>query len=370
MELTTFRFSNNTQADFSQTLKQRVNDYFKSNNLNRHGGSKIIWKTIVMIMLLLVPYLLMVGGYAPNLWVFFLLWTLMGIGTAGLGLNVMHDAIHGAYSKNSKINRVMGLVLNFIGGHSEIWRLQHNVLHHSFTNIDGGDEDLLVTPLLRFSPNQRLMRIHRFQHVYAWFLYGLMTLSKLAFNDIVRAFRYRKMRLIKTERDFNRIMAGIIIWRLFYLAYTLLLPLLMLDMAPWLIITGFLLMHFVTGLMLSLVFQSAHVMPECDFPVPDHKGQVDSNFAVHQLSTTTNFATQSRWLSWAIGGLNYQIEHHLFPTISHIHYGKLSKIVAATANEFGIAYHTQKTFLGAILSHGKMLFRLGRTPVQALEAAS
>ena len=263
----------------------------------------------------------------------------------------------------------MGLVLNVIGGHSEIWRLQHNVLHHSYTNIDGGDEDIFITPILRFSPNQRLMAIHRFQHIYAWFLYGLMTLSKLVFNDVSRAFRYRKMGLIKTDGDFGRILSGIIIWKLIYVGYTLIIPLAVLDIAAWMILVGYLLMHFITGFMLSVVFQSAHVMPECEFPIPDDEGNVENNFAVHQLSTTTNFAPKNRLLSWAIGGLNYQIEHHLFPTICHIHYRKLSKIVAATAREFGIEYHTQKTFLGAIASHARMLFELGRTPVKELQTS-
>ncbi len=370
MELTTFRFSNQTQADFSQTLKERVKEYFLNNDIRKDGGSAIVWKTVVMCLMFLIPYSILLLGVSDNIFIFFLLWTLMGIGTAGLGLNVMHDAIHGAYSKSPKVNKFMGYVLNLIGGHTEIWRLQHNVLHHSFTNIDGGDEDIFVTPILRFSPNQRLMTIHRFQHIYAWFLYGLMTLSKLVYNDIVRAFRYRKMGLIKTDKAFAGVLSDILLWKVIYLSYTLLVPLLVLDFAPWLVVVGYLLMHFVTGLLLSLVFQSAHVMPECEFPIPDDEGNVENNFVVHQLATTTNFAPKNRFLSWAIGGLNFQVEHHLFPTICHVHYAELSRIVSSTAKEFGIAYHTQRSFLSAIISHGKMLFMLGRTPVTELQTAS
>lgn len=369
MEFNTYRFSKESNAEFASILKFRVNEYFRVNNINKDGGWQMPVKTTVMLLVYAIPFGVILSGIVTNTWGFLGLWVIMGMGTAGLGLNVMHDAIHGAYSQNVYVNKLMSLIMNIIGGHAEIWRLQHNVLHHSFTNIAGGDEDIFVTPILRFSPNQKLMAIHRFQHIYAWFLYSLMTLSKLTFNDMSRAFRYRNMGLIKTKKALLKIVSDIALWKVIYVTYTIIIPILVLPISPWLILIGFLIMHLVTGLLLSLVFQSAHVMPECEFPLPDEEGKLDTNFVVHQLSTTTNFAPKNKFLSWAIGGLNYQVEHHLFPTISHIHYGKISKIVSATAREFGIQYNSQKSFVRAIRNHGKMLLALSKNPVQELETA-
>lgn len=360
---TTYRFPKDSDAEFESVLRFRVNEYFRINNVSKHGNGHLFLKTGIMFALFLVPFLILITGVATNAWMFFGLWVLMGAGKAGLGLNVMHDAIHGAYSKNRHVNKAMGLVLNLIGGHVEIWRLQHNVLHHTFTNIDGGDEDIFVTPILRFSPNQKLMGIHRFQHIYAWLLYGMMTMAKLV-NDVLRAFRYRKMGLIKNKEEFSRVLTDLAIWKVAYLFVIFLLPILILSTPWWWVAIGFFMMHFITGFVLSIVFQSAHVMPECEFPLPDHDGQMDKNFLVHQLATTTNFAMGNRVLSWLIGGLNYQVEHHLFPTICHVHYRKISKIVSATAREFGIQYNSQKTFLLALISHGKMLASLGKMEPQ------
>ena len=356
---TTYRFSKDSDAEFESVLKFRVNEYFRVNNVSKHGNGHLFLKTGVMFLLFLLPFIILLSGLATHVLLYFGMWALMGIGTAGLGLNVMHDAIHGAYSKNKHVNKLMGMVLNLIGGHTEIWRLQHNVLHHTFTNIDGGDEDIFVTPILRFSPNQKLMGIHRFQHIYAWVLYGMMTMSKLV-NDVLRAFRYRKMGLIKSKEEFSKVLTDMFIWKAGYLILMVLLPLVLLTTPWWWVPIGFFMMHFITGFLLSIVFQSAHVMPECEFPLPDQEGHMDNNFVVHQLSTTTNFATGNKVLSWLIGGLNFQVEHHLFPTICHVHYRKISKIVAATAREFDIQYNSQKTFLLALVNHGRMLASLGK----------
>ena len=364
MALTPYRFSKESNADFANTLKFRVNEYFRVNNISKHGGSAIAIKTAVMLAVFFIPFTLLLTGTFPNLIVFFLLWICMGIGTAGLGLNVMHDAIHGSYSKYPKVNKIMSLVLNIIGGHAEIWRLQHNVLHHSYTNIDGGDEDLFVTPVLRFSPNQQWKSIHRFQHIYAWFLYGLMTLSKLVFNDVVRAFRYKNMGLIKGKGSFLFILSDIAIWKVGYLFALVILPIILLPISWIYVVIGFLMMHFITGFLLSIVFQSAHIMPECEFPQADDKGNLDNHFVVHQMATTTNFAPKNKILFWLIGGLNFQVEHHLFPNICHIHYHRISKIVAATAREFDIRYNSQRSFWLAIWNHAQMLNKLGKLSAQ------
>jgi linoleoyl-CoA desaturase len=311
-----------------------------------------------MLSLFFIPYGSLFTVTQP--WLFISLWVVMGIGVAGIGVNIMHDANHGSFAKNKFVNNSVRLIMNMLGGDATIWRLQHNVLHHAFTNIHEADEDIIGPPMLRFSPHDRMRKVHRFQFVYAWLLYCLMTLIKVAYTDYKRALRYRKIGLIRTRKEFGNRLLKISIGKLLYLTYILVLPLLFAPSAPYMIVLGFLVMHFVSGVLMSIIFQTAHVMPTTEFPVPDGDGKIDDNWAVHQMRTTTNFSPKSKVFSWFIGGLNYQVEHHLFANISHIHYRQLSEIVAATAREFGIPYLCQPSFAKALQGHGKMLYILGR----------
>lgn len=279
---------------------------------------------------------------------------------AGIGMGIMHDALHGSYSQNKNINRMMGYTMNIIGASDEVWKLQHNVLHHSFTNIEEHDDDINVPFFLRFSPHAKKNFLHRFQHYYVWFFYGLSTMSWITTKDFIRLIRYRKLGLIKSKGDYNRYLAKIIFWKLIYFSYVLVLPLLLTSFAPWIVILAFLTMHLVTGICISVVFQTAHVMPDNTFPLPDNTGKLETERLVHQLITTCDYSPKSRLFSWLIGGLNFQIEHHLFPYISHVHYKNIAPIVKKTTEEFGIPYHCYPTFFSAIKSHYLMLRTLGR----------
>lgn len=353
------KFDRNADLDFFNTLRDRVNNYFKDNNISKHGGPKMVIKTISMYVMYLTPLVLLYTQATHNPWLNLLFWAVAGIGLAGIGLSIMHDACHGAYSKNRRWNKVLGMSLNIVGGYDKLWMLQHNVLHHSYTNVHGADEDIDAPPMLRFSPHAELKKMHRYQYIYAWFFYGLITLSWILMKDYIQVIRYKKKGLV-SEKEFPAMYAKMLAWKAFYFAYALVLPLLILPYSTGFIIAGFLTMHFVGGMILSLIFQPAHVVPSSEFPLPDSTGKVDSNWAVHQMMTTMNFSPKSKWFSWYVGGLNYQVEHHLFHNISHVHYPAISKIVQATAEEFGVPYYTEKTFFGAIVKHGQMLRDLGR----------
>lgn len=354
------KFSRQAQTEFFKTLRQRVHSHFSESHRSTSGDWRLLIKALVMLALFAMPYGLLILGGFDHLGLFFLLWTLMGLGIAAIGVNVMHDANHGSFSRHRSVNNVVRLVMNMLGGDASIWRLQHNVLHHTFTNIHEADEDIIGPPLLRFSPHDTKRRVHRFQYLYAWFLYGLMTLIKVAYTDYKRALRYRKMGLIPTRKALASRLIKISTGKLMYFGYMLVIPMLLVPQSPWLVVAGFIVMHAVTGLILAVLFQTAHVMPTSDYPLPNEKGMMENSWAVHQLRTTTNFAPGSPLFSWLIGGLNYQVEHHLFANISHVHYRDLSRIVSQTAWEFGIPYHCQPSFAHAILNHGKMLHRLGR----------
>ena len=279
---------------------------------------------------------------------------------AGIGMGVMHDANHGSYSSNKKVNKILGLTLNMVGANANIWKLQHNVLHHSFTNIHDGDDDINTPSFLKFSPNRPSKKIHKYQHYYTWFFYSLATLSWVTSKDFVRVKRYYDFGLIRTEKDYRKKVWNIILWKAIYFSYALVLPMILTGFSWWIVFLAFVCMHLVTGMAISTVFQIAHVMPDLDFPVPDENGKVESERFIHQMVTTTNFSPKNKALTWFIGGLNYQVEHHLFPNICHIHYRNLSPIVKETAREFDIPYNSEETFFGAIINHTRMLKELGR----------
>ncbi len=353
-------FPTRTQQEFFSTLQARVQDYFKQNNISRYGDARMVIKTIVMLLMYFGPYFLMLSGVITSNWLQFALWCLMGFGMAGIGLSVMHDAVHGAYSKNRKVNKFVGNVMHLLGGSTTNWILQHNILHHTFTNVDGVDEDINPGNYMRFSPHQKRYPAHKLQHLYAWPLYGLMTILWITTKDFKQIIRYKKNGLIKQmKRSYSSLFAELLTMKVFYYVYALVIPLLFFP-APWyLTILFFFVMHFIAGLTLAAIFQSAHVMPTSEYPLPDDKGNLENNWAIHQMLTTANFAPNNRLLSWYVGGLNYQIEHHLFPNICHIHYRSISRIVEKTAREFGLPYISQPTFFKALREHARMLYRLG-----------
>lgn len=359
--MNTVRFDRKKDKEFSKTLKARVEAYFTENNISKKANGAMVFKTACLTLLFLVPIILLVfGGYSSVLAVL-TLYAFMGLGQAGIGLGIMHDANHGAYSNKPKINKLVSAYVDFVGGSSITWRIQHNVLHHSYTNIDGYDEDIDTPPFLRFSPHSELKKVHRFQYIYAWFFYSLMTVFWITAKDFLQLVRYDKMDLVKGQgTNFRKELWKMIGFKLLYWTMTFVLPMIFCPGPWWAILIGFIGAHLISGLVLAMIFQPAHVMEDLKFDLPDDNGQMDANSLVHQLETTANFAGKSVLFSWFAGGLNFQIEHHLFPNICHVHYKKISPIVKKTAKEFGFPYHEHKTFVQALWYHTKMLKALGR----------
>ncbi len=359
MNISVVKFNRHDRPEFIKELRKRVYAYFQENNLSTHANLNMKFKTVFMVSLYFAPLILMLTGLVTGLWPVMLMWALMGVGMSGIGMSVMHDANHGSYSKNPTVNKALGYLINFVGGYHVNWKIQHNVLHHSFTNVDGFDEDI-DTSVMRFSPNQELKKIYRFQAFYAPFFYGIMNLYWVTAKDFIQLVRYEKENLLAGQGlTFPKALTELILNKVGYLVVTLVLPLLLVDLPWWQILLGFLMMQWISGLLLALVFQTAHVIEETDFFVTDEAGSVENSWAIHQMRTTANFAHNSVFFAWFIGGLNYQIEHHLFPNICHIHYKKISHIVKETAREFNLPYHEHKTFLAALKSHFTLLYELG-----------
>lgn len=325
----------------------------------------MVIKTISMLSLFFIPLIIINTGIVTSALALFTLFIISGLGMAGIGMGVMHDAIHGAYSKYSKVNRYLGYTMNLIGANATVWKIQHNVLHHNYTNIDEVDGDIEAPFFLRFSPHAKRYWVHKFQHIYVWIFYGLSTLSWVTAKDFVRITNYKNMGFFNGKNEFRKELLKVAGWKVFYFSYALILPLLMVPLAPWIIILAYISMHLFTGLFITLVFQTAHVIPGSEFPLPDENGLIANSWSIHQLATTSNFSPKSKILSWFIGGLNYQIEHHLLPNICHVHYNKLSGIVAQTAREYGIPYNTKTSFSAAIRDHYLMLRKLGQEKMEA-----
>lgn len=359
------KFSKSKDLEFSKTLQKRVNHYFKNNGISKHANAGMYLKTALMLSMFFVPLIIMNLGLVSSSGLVFLLYITSGLGTAGIGMCVMHDAIHGSYSKNKFINRMLSLSMNMIGANATSWKIQHNVLHHSYTNINDADNDLNQPFFLRFDPHKEHQSIHKYQYLYFWFFYGLSTLSWITAKDFVKMKQFKALGFLSEKNEYAKAQIGALVWKLAYYLYALVIPLIMLPVSTWVIVVAFLCMHFVTGLALGFIFQMAHIMPSLDFPLADDEGKIDNNWAVHQLLTTTNFCPNNKVFTWLVGGLNYQVEHHLLPHVCHIHYRKLAPIVKQTAQEFGIPYHSKSTFAEALKDHVKMLYHLGRPNTQA-----
>ncbi len=354
----TVKFSKVDPTEFFKITRHRVNQYFKKNNIAKTGNYKIYIKSFVMLSAYLVPYILMLSGVISGWWTL-LAYVVMGLGTAGVGLCIMHDANHGTFSKHKIVNRLMGYTLNMIGGSSFTWKVQHNILHHSFTNIYELDEDIDDKVLLRLSPHGKKRWYHRFQHIYAWALYGLATVSWILIKDFKQLVHYNRKGITK-DTGFNPVAETIalILTKILYIALIIVVPAIV--AAKWyIILLGFLILHVVAGFFITVIFQLAHVVEGADHHHFQKEHELDNTWALHQLSTTANFSNKNRVLTWLIGGLNYQIEHHLFPNISHIHYPEISKIVKKTAQECGLKYNEFVSIFGAMRSHARMLKQIG-----------
>lgn len=315
-----------------------------------------------MLSLYLSPYFLLMTLNIPA-WAQLLLAIVMGIGMAGVGMNVMHDANHGSYSSKNWINKIMGGSMYILSGNVYNWQVQHNVLHHTYTNIHGHDEDIDAGNIIRFTKHDKWRRFHRFQHLYGIFLYGLLTVNWILVADFKQTKRYlaKKLAYGKLPKPVSQ-WSILVITKILYLGTWVVIPILFFDIAWWKVLIGFFAMHYTAGLILSVVFQLAHVVEDTEMPLPDPSGTMKNTWAIHQLFTTVNFSTKNKLINWFTGGLNHQVEHHIFPNISHVHYNKISKIVKNTAKEFNLPYNEYKTTRKAVIAHFRYLKQMGLNP--------
>lgn len=346
---------------FTKELSQKVHGYFKEKEISYRANAAFYIKAALMLTLYLGGYAVLAFGLVQGtLW--WALWPIMGTLVAGVGMCVMHDASHQACSKNKKINTMIGWTIYLLGAYMPNWIEQHAVRHHTYTNVDPRDEDVAGRKgLLRFHPGPDWYPGYSVQHITAWIFYGFMNIHWMTTKDFQQFARYVKENGM-TKQQVRKHWLGIITLKVLYFGAWFVVPVL-LGAALWQVVVGWLLMQFVAGLILTITFQMAHVVTGCMF----FKETLDINFtgplrSVFQLLTTSNFKTK---LGWYMGGLNHQIEHHLFPTINHIHYPKIAPIVHQVCQKYGIPYNLKNSWAEAIVSHYHILYMLGRKPAQA-----
>lgn len=351
------RISFTEKLGFHSDLKKRVNDYFVQNKLSKTGGWRIFVKSTFIMLLTLLSYISLVF-YAETWTTVLLSAFLLAQGFVLIGFNIMHDSVHGSFSKNKKLNKVLGYTLDLIGGSERLWYHKHNVLHHTYTNIAGVDTDLESNGILRLSPNQKWHPWHRFQVLYALPTYSFLTLSMVIFTDYQKFFS-NHIGPYKMPRPKISEATLFIVTKILYFFYTLALPMFFHPVLT--VIGGFIVVHLILGLTMSVVFQLAHTVDENDFPVAQiPENIIENEWAIHQVETTANFSPKSRFANWYMGGLNFQIEHHLFARISHVHYRKISKIVEQTCKDFGVTYTSYSNMFTAFWTHMRFLNEMGK----------
>ena len=357
---------NNKDNAFFQSLKVSVDAYFATNNIKKTGDWRLFTKTFVLwgstialyLSIMLVP---MTGLTA------LLLCALMGFTMAGIGFSVMHDANHGSYSSNTKLNDFLGLSANALGVSSYMWKQKHNIIHHTYTNVEGIDDDIAKSPVLRQCESQPWAPGHKYQYIYMSFLYAISVIIWVFVMDLKKYF---SKQIHTTDAWKMTPKNHIIFWatKVYYVAVFMVLPIMVWGFGGWL--AGYLVANAALGLTLSYVFQLAHVVENTEFEhVPlDETKHLETAWAQHQLKTTANFAMGNKFISWFVGGLNYQVEHHLFPKISHVHYPEVCKIVQEKCREFNVPYNKYDTMSEALASHFRVMRNLGRKPNEMIMA--
>jgi linoleoyl-CoA desaturase len=358
MEKKHLKFAKDAGVNFYFEVKVAVHSYFNENNVTPYANTQMKIKTCIILLTFLASYILIVFTKLPAFYKL-MFCIVHGISIAAIGFNIAHDAGHQAYFKSKRHNKLLFAIMDFIGSNSYMWDVKHNKAHHIYTNVHSFDEDITGAYLLRLSPHSPLNPINQFQFIYAWVLYLFI------YIHIVWVYNFQQF-FATTFGPFKNLKHPpkewfkLLLWKQFYFSYTIVLPLIFLDITWNQFLLGYFIVCASAGFLLAIVFYLGHCVELAnEFPLP-HKEQLNVSWAAQQMKTTCNFGTNNKVLTWLTGGLNFQIEHHLFPNICSIHYPQISKLVKTAAESHRLTYHNYPTFLSAVRSHSKMLKKLGQ----------
>ena len=342
--------------DFQVEVRRRIDEFFHRTRRRQRDCPQMYLKTAILFACFAASYVLLVFA-AQTWWQALPLAALLGLTTAAIGFNVQHDGGHYAYSNHAWVNKLMAMTLDVIGGSSYLWRWKHAVFHHTYVNITGQDTDITLGVLGRLTPHQKRFWFHRWQQFYLWPLYGLQAVAWHLEGDF-REFITGRIGQHRVPRPRGWDMVIFFAGKAMFITLTFGVPLLLHP--AWVVALFYALAALVLGLVLSIVFQLAHCVEQAEFPLPRAEtGRIENAWAIHQVETTVNFARRSRVAAWLLGGLNFQIEHHLFPRICHVNYPAISQLVEQACREFGVKYHEHPSFWAGVGSHFRWLRRMG-----------
>ena len=345
---------------FLRELRKRVDAYFESTGRRKRDCPQMYFKTASILAWFFGAYFFLLF-FAASWWTILPCTIILGLGLAAIGFNIQHDGAHQGYSRHAWINKIMALTLDLMGGSSYLWDWKHNAIHHTYTNIDGEDDDINLGFLARLSPHQRRFWFHRFQGIYLWGLYGLLAIKWHFFDDF-HQIAIGRIGGHKIPRPHGKDLLVFIGGKTLFFTMAFVIPILLHPV--WAVLGVYALAAFISGVVLSVVFQLAHCVDGAAFPmpqpVPGGRDVMTTAWAVHQVQTTVDFSRHNLVLSWFLGGLNFQIEHHLFHRISHVHYPALSKVVEQACKDFDVPYHSHRSFLAAVRSHYRWITQMGR----------
>ncbi len=348
------------KSEFIKVLRQRVDTYFKDNNISPYSNGEMIFKTIFSVVSWVGVYaLIMSDVLSGNPFLLIMTFMVLGFVNIFIAFNIMHDATHDAYSEKQWINDLMGYSMNFIGGNQYLFRRMHGA-HHGYVNIQGIDVTLETHGMFRFTPDEPWLPKHKYQHIYTPMLYALAMIHWVTVKDFKWFFWETNIGNLKNIKHPTNEYIILIISKIVYFGLSLALPLMFLSAPAWVIVVGFIWMHILPSLTFALMFQVTHIYEGTHFPQPDDDGNIENNYALHVLETTADFSRERPIGTWFMGGINIHVIHHIFPKVCHVHYPVLTNILKETAEEFGIDYHENPNFWVALKKHMWMLKHLSK----------
>jgi linoleoyl-CoA desaturase len=344
-------------GDFIRETRREVELYLAPRRTQLRGRLELYVKAFVAFGVLAASWVSLVL-VRPGLLLGLLSLAGLSLGAILVGFCIQHDANHGAYFRTRRANHLMGWTADaLLGISSYAWRVKHNVAHHTYTNVDGYDDDINQTPFLRLMPTQKSHRWYRLQHLYIWPLYSVMVIRWQIGADAAAIVRGRIANsALHAPKRWD--LAGLVVGKLLFLGWAIVIPLLVYPW--WVVALGYVGFTMLTSLVTATTFQLAHCVEEADFTTAEELEASKRVWAVHEVETTVDFCPRNSVLTWLLGGLNYQIEHHLFPRVAHTHYPRIAEIVRRNAVRHGVRYTVQPSLRAALRSHHRHVRALGR----------
>ncbi len=349
---------------FRKELNKRVDAYFQSENIAPRDNFAMYFKTAIILGWVIAAWTFTIFG-PPIMWMKVVGCILLGFGIAGVGFSVGHDANHGGYSSKKWVNYIFGLTYDLIGVSSYLWKFRHNFLHHTYTNILGHDVEIHGDGLVRMTPFMEYKWYHKFQHIFISFVYAIIPFywSVADINQILFKRKYHD-HVIPTPKPLEMLilLGSKFIWLGLFIGIPIAV-----GYTPLQAFVGFSITYMCYGVLICNVFMLAHVMQPAEFIQPTaESNHIDDEWAIFQVRTTVDFAPKNLFLNWYLGGLNYQVIHHLFPHICHIHYPKIAPILDEVCAEFGVKYNVYKTFGEALVANYSWLKLMGSEPEKSI----